>query len=144
MCENQSSTCQTSITSSFRVMLAVLLSKLLNFTRKTLQISDVYAWTDSKIILSCPQGHPYRWKRLQLIEQQIEIHNNIEANVWHHIKYTDNAADCVSRGVDPTDLQNHPLWWTGPTWLHQQNKGGQQIINRLYQTQPQNYDPLKL
>ena len=34
------------------------------------------------------------------------------------MKGTENPADCASRGVLPSELVNHPLWWTGPDWLH--------------------------
>ncbi|XP_011859461.1 PREDICTED: uncharacterized protein LOC105556955 [Vollenhovia emeryi] len=30
---------------------------------------------------------------------------------------TSNPADCASRGLTTTQLQNHALWWTGPPWI---------------------------
>ena len=29
----------------------------------------------------------------------------------------DNPADCASRGLYPSDLIHHQLWWNGPPWL---------------------------
>lgn len=42
----------------------------------------------------------------------------IYQHVWY-VKSSDNPADIASRGIDPTKFQNHPLWWSGPTWLNQ-------------------------
>ena len=32
---------------------------------------------------------------------------------------TDNPADCASRGIFPSELLEHSLWWNGPSWLSQ-------------------------
>ena len=29
----------------------------------------------------------------------------------------ENLADCASRGLFPSELLGHDLWWNGPTWL---------------------------
>lgn len=36
---------------------------------------------------------------------------------WKHVRSVDNPADCASRGLYPSELLNHSLWWNGPTWL---------------------------
>ncbi|CAG7831728.1 unnamed protein product [Allacma fusca] len=36
---------------------------------------------------------------------------------WRHVPSEENPADCFSRGIYPTELVNHPLWWAGPKWL---------------------------
>ncbi|GBO31172.1 hypothetical protein AVEN_111215-1, partial [Araneus ventricosus] len=38
-----------------------------------------------------------------------------EHHQWRHISSTENPADIISRGADPTDFKNRNLWWTGPT-----------------------------
>ena len=35
---------------------------------------------------------------------------------WNHVE---SAADCASRGMLPSDLLHHDLWWNGPSWLYQ-------------------------
>lgn len=35
-----------------------------------------------------------------------------------HVFGRDNPADCASRGMPPSQLVDHDLWWTGPDWLH--------------------------
>ncbi|KMQ85274.1 gag-pol polyprotein precursor [Lasius niger] len=37
--------------------------------------------------------------------------------LWHHISGVDNPADCASRGLTPSELVNHKLWWWGLPWL---------------------------
>ena len=36
---------------------------------------------------------------------------------WNHVVGTDKPADCASRGLFPSELVNHELWWNGPDWL---------------------------
>ena len=36
---------------------------------------------------------------------------------WHHVSRASNPADCASRGLYPSELVNHTLWWEGPVWL---------------------------
>ena len=36
---------------------------------------------------------------------------------WRHVRSADNPADCASRGLYPSKLINHQLWWNGPSWL---------------------------
>lgn len=42
---------------------------------------------------------------------------------WHHIAGCENPADCVSRGLSPSRLQSHALWWRGPVWLQGHSAG---------------------
>ena len=41
----------------------------------------------------------------------------IPPNRWSHVKGIENLADCASRGILPSELISHPLWWIGPDWL---------------------------
>ena len=41
----------------------------------------------------------------------------ISPNRWRHVNGTDNPADCASRGLFPSELLDHDLWWNGPEWL---------------------------
>ena len=36
-----------------------------------------------------------------------------------HVNGLQNPADCASRGLYPSELLDHPLWWSGPDWLKQ-------------------------
>ena len=41
----------------------------------------------------------------------------IPPDKWRHVRSADNPADCASRGLYPSMLRDHSLWWNGPTWL---------------------------
>ena len=36
---------------------------------------------------------------------------------WNHVNGLENPADCASRGLLPSELVTHKLWWNGPSWL---------------------------
>ena len=41
----------------------------------------------------------------------------VPTSCWGHVVSDDNPADCASRGIFPSELLNHDLWWNGPPWL---------------------------
>ena len=98
---------------------AVLLTKLLIQVSSTLDIppDKVHAWTDSSIVLAWLDGHPRDFK--QFVANRVSV--VLEAtspSTWKHVPTGDNPADCSSRGVMPSELFHHSLWWNGPGWLH--------------------------
>ena len=46
-----------------------------------------------------------------------EIHTLLPDAYWHHVRSADNPADVISRGIEPSKLASHKLWWKGPVWL---------------------------
>ena len=36
---------------------------------------------------------------------------------WRHVRSQDNPADCASRGLFPSELLTHKLWWNATDWL---------------------------
>ena len=97
---------------------AYLLAQLLHHIRSLYQIpvADVYAWTDSTIVLNWLNGSPKRFKTF--VGNRIStIVDCIPPNCWNHVSSVDNPADCASRGLYPSELLHHELWWRGPKWL---------------------------
>ena len=41
----------------------------------------------------------------------------ISSTRWSHVNGVDNPADCASRGMFPSELIGHKMWWSGPDWL---------------------------
>lgn len=97
---------------------AHLLSKLLYHLKEVLSIPtcDVYGWTDSSIVLSWMVGNPRRLKTY-VGNRITSIVEQIPPDRWNHVKGVENPADCASRGLFPTELLQHGLWWNGPPWL---------------------------
>ncbi len=97
---------------------ASLLADLLHHLRGAFSLScdDVFAWTDSTIVLSWLSGSPRRFK-VFVGNRVSSIITLVPPNRWHHVAGVDNPADCASRGMLPSELLEHKLWWDGPEWL---------------------------
>ena len=98
---------------------AVLLSQLMESVQDSLKIKfeEVKAWTDSTIVLAWLRAQPTRWKTF-VANRVAEIQETLPPENWNHVSGLENPADCASRGLDPSELFNHPLWWKGPRWLY--------------------------
>ena len=99
---------------------AVLLVKLLTSTAKILDIpmDQWHAWTDSSIVLAWLDGQPRQFK--QYVANRVSfILQDTTPHTWKHVPTGENPADCSSRGMLPSELLNHSLWWDGPLWLQQ-------------------------
>ena len=81
-----------------------------------LSLAQSYAWTDSTIVLSWLNGDPRRFKTYvcNRVSNIIEL---IGPDHWRHVSGAENPADCTSRGLFPSELLIHDLWWNGPDWL---------------------------
>ena len=97
---------------------ALLLSHLLSHVKKVFEVptNNVYAWTDSTIVLSWLSGNPKRFKTF-VGNRVATIIDSIPPDHWRHVVGTENPADCASWGLYPAEILNHQLWWNGPTWL---------------------------
>ncbi|GFV74015.1 uncharacterized protein TNCV_4939531 [Trichonephila clavipes] len=80
---------------------AHLLYKLFKSVLRTLKYYtfDVFAWTDSKIVLSWLSGHPRQWKTF-VANRTSEIIEVLPTKHWRHVPSKENPADIASRGID--------------------------------------------
>lgn len=53
------------------------------------------------------------------------IMDQILPDRWSHVISSENPADCASRGLLPSELLDHKLWWKGPTWHHHIGRSNQ-------------------
>lgn len=99
---------------------AVLLIRLLRAVIQAMDLQHLplHAWTDSRVVLAWLKGHPTRWTCF-VANRVSELQTTLPETIWHHVRSADNPADCASRGMTPTELRMHNLWWHGPQWLIQ-------------------------
>ncbi|XP_044778690.1 uncharacterized protein LOC123327154 [Drosophila simulans] len=97
---------------------ALLLSRLLSIVKTSLTIPlfSTSCWTDSEIVLHWLSAPPRRWNTY-VCNRTSEILSDFPRSCWNHVRTEDNPADCASRGLHPSKLLEHRLWWKGPSWL---------------------------
>jgi len=94
---------------------ATLLSKLYKKAIGALNITinESYLWTDSSIVLTWMQGPPNKWKTF--VGNRVALIQEETASVtWRQVPSQSNAADLISRGIEPKTLSSSTLWWKGP------------------------------
>ena len=80
-------------------------------------LSNVFAWTESTIVLNWLSGTPKRFKTY--VGNRVSyIVDCIPPDHWKHVNGIENPADCASRGLFPSELVNNELWWKGSKWLY--------------------------
>ena len=96
---------------------AALLADLLYHAKELFDIppGDVFAWTDSMVVLGWLRGSPRRFK--PFVGNRVStIMELVPPDRWRHVSGLDNPADCASRG---RELATYSLWWDGPAWLRE-------------------------
>ena len=78
-------------------------------------MDDIFAYSDSTIVLAWLDGSPQRYK-IYVTNRIAKTINLIPPMTWRHVPTLQNPADCASRAKE---LVHHPLWWHGPSWLQQ-------------------------
>ncbi|XP_037047230.1 uncharacterized protein LOC119082017 [Bradysia coprophila] len=98
----------------------VLLVNLMADVRKAYPVTEkeLHAWTDSTIVLGWLSTNPARLKTY-VANRVVEANNFLNGSQCHHIEGTKNPADCASRGLNPSELKEHDLWWKGPDCLRE-------------------------
>lgn len=98
---------------------AVLLVKLCQKLKVALRIEKIKVvyWIDSTIVLSWIRNQPgslqtFVANRISQVQEMTEIKD------WRHVPTKLNPADCLSRGVAPTQINTLELWWSGPDFLN--------------------------
>ncbi|CAG7734382.1 unnamed protein product, partial [Allacma fusca] len=97
---------------------AVLLAQLMKSVAGAFLIKPktMYAFTDSTVVLAWLKEHPKHWDTY-VANRVSDIQDILPYEQWNHVSGINNPADCASRGISPSELVNHPLWWQGPDFL---------------------------
>lgn len=81
-----------------------------------ISFSKIRLYTDSKIALGWINGNPKRFKTF-VANKICKINDVTNKADWIHVSSENNPADCASRGIFPSQLITHSLWWNGPEFL---------------------------
>lgn len=97
---------------------ATLLTKLIIEVANVLNVNkeNLFAWTDSEVVLAWLNGHPSRWKTF-VANRVSEILTSLDTHHWSYVQSKQNPADCASRGVAPAELAATTIWFEGPNFL---------------------------
>jgi hypothetical protein len=97
---------------------AVLLAELITIVKRALKlsISNIRAWTDSRVTLGWMRRNPSELKTF-VANRVTQIKSQILPSSWFHVPGQENPADVASRGMDPAELAVFTLWSNGPEWL---------------------------
>lgn len=112
---------------------ALLLSRLMKKVIESTNIQtrtrvQIHGWTDSMVVLGWLQGDTGRWKTF-VANRVKDIKEIMPSSCWKHVKSDENPADCASRGLLPSQLLSHRLWWEGPEWLKHNDIQQQTVTN---------------
>ncbi|KAJ0179564.1 hypothetical protein K1T71_005276 [Dendrolimus kikuchii] len=99
---------------------AVIATKLLSEVAEVMNIpkDNQYAWTDSTVVLAWLKGPACKWTTF--VSNRVSVILTMtDYEQWGHVATHMNPSDCASRGLKPSDLAEHSLWWHGPIWLNE-------------------------
>lgn len=96
-------------------LLSKLLSHVVRELTATIEIRDIFAWSDSQVALAWLRAAPHTLE--VFVGNRVSQIQNVGIDIiWRHVPGELNPADCASRGCTAPELILHPLWW-GPEWL---------------------------
>ncbi|XP_063618746.1 uncharacterized protein LOC134791628 [Cydia splendana] len=98
------------------LLLAHLVDKLRRAFKDKFKIHDIVLFTDSQIVLHWIKS-PYKKLHTFVSHRLMEIIELTKSEMWNYVNTKENAADLLTRGVYPQNLQSNSLWWNGPDWL---------------------------
>ncbi|XP_008179923.1 uncharacterized protein LOC103308408 [Acyrthosiphon pisum] len=111
-------------------LLARWLSRIQITLSTQITIQNVFAWSDSSIVLS--------WLKTPHVSYKIFVSNRIHkinellpSCSWFYVSTDMNPADCASRGLRPGELAQHDLYWRGPTFLNQFGESWSSEVNLI-------------
>lgn len=108
---------------------AELLAKLMDKVKSAMDIeAEIFAWTDSTIVLDWIRSNSH--KKVFVANRITKILEHLTPAQWRHIRSKDNPADVASRGICPSQLPQHALWWHGPMWLQESAEKWPKLIKR--------------
>ncbi|XP_027850721.2 uncharacterized protein LOC114130034 [Aphis gossypii] len=110
------------------------LHRLYNILSSRIQIKNVYAWTDSSVVLSW-LNMPHVAYKVFVSNRIHQIHQLVPSGRWFHVSSDMNPANCASRELHPEILAIFSLYWEGPEFLHQSGEGWSSDVHLMPEEQ---------
>jgi len=101
---------------SASVLLARWMARIKATLEHQLVITNVFAWSDSQIVLSW-LINPHSLFKIFVSNRVHQVHILLPSCKWGYVRTDDNPADCASRGLQPSALMQFSLYWYGPQFL---------------------------
>ncbi|XP_050548131.1 uncharacterized protein LOC126909744, partial [Daktulosphaira vitifoliae] len=79
-------------------------------------IKEIFAWTDSTIVLSWLTTPQVKFK-IFVTNRIGQVRSLVPECIWLYVPTQMNPADCASRGMLPSELVFCSLYWQGPEFL---------------------------
>lgn len=98
------------------LLLAKLINNIINACNNRISIKEVYAFSDSMVTLCWTHASPHRWDTF-VANRVTKIQSLLPTQCFRHVSGFENPADCLSRGLSPAQIIDHPLWFHGPPWI---------------------------
>jgi len=98
------------------LLLAQTLHRMSTTLKDIIPSLQIHAWTDSNIVLSWLTSPQSQFK-IFVTNRLSKISELLPDCQWRHVSSDLNPADCVSRGIFPSLIQNHSLYWNGPPFI---------------------------
>ncbi|KAL0883918.1 hypothetical protein ABMA27_015986 [Loxostege sticticalis] len=97
------------------LLLAKVVSFVIESCKHRIQIDKIFAFSDSTVALCWAHSSPHRWDTF-VANRVAKIQEELSPQVLFHVSGRENPADCLSRGLTPAQIIDHPLWFSGPSW----------------------------
>lgn len=111
---------KTSTTPRLELCAALLLARWMSRIQEALQesvaVDETFAWSDSQVALSWIVK-PHISFKVFVSNRVHQIQEFLPQCSWRYVRSTSNPADCASRGLLPSELLQHSLYWDGPDFL---------------------------
>ncbi|XP_045459886.1 uncharacterized protein LOC123670435 [Melitaea cinxia] len=117
---------------------ALLSARLVKTTIDSLRYQNVRLihWCDSSVVLGWLRANFSNLKTF-VANRIVEICELTDANSWRYVPSSENPADLISRGVQPNEIVNMSLWWSGPSFLLKPECEWPQLIKNSDSTLPE-------
>lgn len=103
------------------VLLARWMSRIHNAISPLVNIDNIYAWSDSQIVLSWLHNSHTDFK-IFVSNRVHQIQQVLPNCKWFYVRTSSNPADCASRGLMPSNLLRNTLYWSGPEILYRDER----------------------